>query len=119
MELKYQLPSDPSVYVDLLDDEDVRVMFDEVRSRARALSRLPPAPPWHWNLCVYLWHWGFPGSDRFFGSDRNMGSEEGRTSLACWRLYCAVSPVLALDVLSRGLLLWRGSCLKGVQRGSA
>lgn len=32
MELKYQLPSDPSVYVDLLDDEDVRLMFDEVRA---------------------------------------------------------------------------------------
>ena len=34
MELKYQLPSDPSVYVDLLDDEDVRLMFDEVTSPA-------------------------------------------------------------------------------------
>jgi hypothetical protein len=33
MYLKYQLPSDPSVYVDLLDDEDVQLMFDEVRLR--------------------------------------------------------------------------------------
>ena len=32
MFLKYQLPSEPSVYVDLLDDEDVSLMFDEVRS---------------------------------------------------------------------------------------
>ena len=31
MYLKYQLPSEPSVYVDLLDDEDVSLMFDEVR----------------------------------------------------------------------------------------
>ena len=30
MFLKYQLPSEPSVYVDLLDDEDVSLMFDEV-----------------------------------------------------------------------------------------
>ncbi len=30
MYLKYQLPSDPTVYVDLLDDEDVQLMFDEV-----------------------------------------------------------------------------------------
>lgn len=30
MFLKYQLPSDPNVYVDLLDDEDVQLMFDEV-----------------------------------------------------------------------------------------
>lgn len=30
MNLKYQLPSDPTVYVDLLDDEDVQLMFDEV-----------------------------------------------------------------------------------------
>ncbi len=30
MDLKYQLPSDPTVYVDLLDDEDVQLMFDEV-----------------------------------------------------------------------------------------
>ncbi|KAK9903274.1 hypothetical protein WJX75_001673 [Coccomyxa subellipsoidea] len=29
MDLKYQLPSDPTVYVDLLDDEDVQLMFDE------------------------------------------------------------------------------------------
>jgi hypothetical protein len=27
--MKYQLPSNPSVYVDLVDDEDVRMMFDE------------------------------------------------------------------------------------------
>ena len=31
MFLKYQLPSEPNVYVDLLDDEDVSLMFDEVR----------------------------------------------------------------------------------------
>ena len=30
MFLKYQLPSEPNVYVDLLDDEDVSLMFDEV-----------------------------------------------------------------------------------------
>ena len=30
MYLKYQLPSEPNVYVDLLDDEDVSLMFDEV-----------------------------------------------------------------------------------------
>ncbi|CAL5222116.1 g4432 [Coccomyxa viridis] len=29
MFLKYQLPSEPNVYVDLLDDEDVSLMFDE------------------------------------------------------------------------------------------
>ena len=34
MELKYQLPSDPSVYVDLFNDEDVHLMFDEVRPTA-------------------------------------------------------------------------------------
>lgn len=27
--LRYQLPSDPSVYVDVVDDEDVRLMFEE------------------------------------------------------------------------------------------
>lgn len=27
--LRYQLPSDPNVYVDLLDTEDVKMMFDE------------------------------------------------------------------------------------------
>ena len=32
MFLKYQLPSEPNVYVDLLDDEDVSLMFDEVRT---------------------------------------------------------------------------------------
>ena len=32
MFLKYQLPSEPNVYVDLLDDEDVSLMFDEVGS---------------------------------------------------------------------------------------
>ena len=31
MFLKYQLPSEPNVYVDLLDDEDVSLMFDEVQ----------------------------------------------------------------------------------------
>lgn len=34
MDLKYQLPSDPTVYVDLLDDEDVQLMFDEVGLKA-------------------------------------------------------------------------------------
>lgn len=32
--LKYQLPSEPRMYVDLVDDEDVQLMFDEVRSGA-------------------------------------------------------------------------------------
>ena len=27
--LKYRLPSDPSVWVDLVDDDDVEMMFDE------------------------------------------------------------------------------------------
>ena len=27
--LRYQLPSDPNVYVDLVDTEDVKMMFDE------------------------------------------------------------------------------------------
>jgi hypothetical protein len=35
MDLKYQLPSDPTVYVDLLDDEDVQLMFDEVGLKGR------------------------------------------------------------------------------------
>jgi len=30
--LKYQLPSEPHMYVDLVDDEDVVLMFDEARS---------------------------------------------------------------------------------------
>ena len=44
MELKYQLPSDPSVYVDLLDDEDVRLMFDEVGSPALWVATLGCCP---------------------------------------------------------------------------
>ena len=40
MYLKYQLPSEPNVYVDLLDDEDVSLMFDEVRISP------PPQHPW-------------------------------------------------------------------------
>ena len=54
MFLKYQLPSEPSVYVDLLDDEDVSLMFDEVRSlpvqRCRNPWNLSGAPPAHMAL---------------------------------------------------------------------
>lgn len=34
--LKYQLPSDPSVYVDVVDDEDVSLMLDEWQEAAAA-----------------------------------------------------------------------------------
>ena len=37
MFLKYQLPSEPNVYVDLLDDEDVSLMFDEVRTQLHVM----------------------------------------------------------------------------------
>ena len=45
MFLKYQLPSEPSVYVDLLDDEDVSLMFDEVRSLPMQCPRSPWTSP--------------------------------------------------------------------------
>ena len=38
MFLKYQLPSEPNVYVDLLDDEDVSLMFDEVRIQVHVMQ---------------------------------------------------------------------------------
>ena len=51
MFLKYQLPSEPNVYVDLLDDEDVSLMFDEVciplSSNNNIQSPLSGMPPWH------------------------------------------------------------------------
>ena len=54
MFLKYQLPSEPSVYVDLLDDEDVSLMFDEVRflplQRCRNPWNLSGSPPAHMAL---------------------------------------------------------------------
>lgn len=40
--LRYRLPSDPNVYVDLVDDEDVRMMFEE-ESESRA--KLGPTSP--------------------------------------------------------------------------
>lgn len=39
--LKYQLPSEPHMYVDLVDDEDVQLMFDEVRA-------VPLQQGWQW-----------------------------------------------------------------------
>ena len=41
MFLKYQLPSEPNVYVDLLDDEDVSLMFDEVRTQLHVMRKRP------------------------------------------------------------------------------
>ena len=42
--LKYQLPSEPHMYVDLVDDEDVQLMFDEARPAPRP-PRLRPNLP--------------------------------------------------------------------------
>ena len=36
--MKYQLPSDPSVYVDVVDDEDVSLMLDEWREASAAAA---------------------------------------------------------------------------------
>lgn len=36
--MKYQLPSDPSVYVDVVDDEDVSLMLDEWREASAAAT---------------------------------------------------------------------------------
>ena len=37
--MKYQLPSDPNLYVDVVDDEDVAMMLDEWRE---ACEKAPP-----------------------------------------------------------------------------
>ena len=66
MFLKYQLPSEPSVYVDLLDDEDVSLMFDEVRSLPLQCWRNPwallGAPPAHMGLQEEQASLAVPGS---------------------------------------------------------
>jgi hypothetical protein len=36
--MKYQLPSDPDVYVDVVDDEDVSLMLDEWREASAAAA---------------------------------------------------------------------------------
>ena len=45
--LKYQLPSEPHMYVDLVDDEDVVLMFDEVQPNPNlgVLTHVLPLPP--------------------------------------------------------------------------
>jgi hypothetical protein len=62
--MKYQLPSDPSVYVDVVDDEDVSLMLDEWREASAAAapglnpSRLHIFVQWcapAWLSPLHLW----------------------------------------------------------------
>lgn len=48
--LKYQLPSDPSVYVDVVDDEDVALMLDEWHEAAAAAG--PSSNPYRLHIFV-------------------------------------------------------------------
>ena len=54
MFLKYQLPSEPNVYVDLLDDEDVSLMFDEVRHHCPLCACLFPNIAWLHAMLGYV-----------------------------------------------------------------
>ena len=68
--LRYQLPSDPSLFVDIMDDEDVKLMFEE---HAELRARQGPSAP---KLRLYV-QWTPPGSIGLGGGDLGQPGSEG------------------------------------------
>lgn len=69
--LRYQLPSDPSLFVDVVDDEDVKLMFEE---HAEIRARQGPVAP---KLRIYV-QWIPPGSNEVL--ERTLGQQGGEES---------------------------------------
>ena len=56
--LKYRLPSDPGVWVDLLDDDDVALMLEEWREHVDASGHSTAKLHLFVQVCVCVWGGG-------------------------------------------------------------
>ena len=73
--IKYQLPSEPNVYVDLLDDEDAQLMFDEWHEYTQSALKAANA-----KLHLFVdWHRRQPLSETSLRKDRLGGLASGET----------------------------------------
>lgn len=78
--IKYQLPSEPHVYVDLVDDEDTQLMFDEWQEYTTSANRSAAA-----KLHLFVdWHRRQPLSEASLqkGQLRNLGGSSESIELA-------------------------------------
>ena len=73
--IKYQLPSEPNVYVDLLDDEDAQLMFDEWHEYTQSALKAANA-----KLHLFVdWHRRQPLSETSLRKDRLGGLASGES----------------------------------------